>query len=93
MNLAELSIRKSVITWVMTILFIVVGWISFNSLSRLEDPEFTIKEATIITPYPGASAAEVYRESLPGAGTAVVYRIAILSRHLADQGCYQDGVR
>ena len=62
MNLAELSIRKSVITWVMTILFIVVGWISFNSLSRLEDPEFTIKEAAIITPYPGASAAEVEEE-------------------------------
>jgi multidrug efflux pump subunit AcrB len=62
MNLAELSIRKSVITWVMTILFIVVGWISFNKLSRLEDPEFTIKEAAIVTPYPGASAAEVEEE-------------------------------
>jgi len=62
MNLAELSIRKSVITWVMTILFVVVGWISFNSLSRLEDPEFTIKEAIVLTPYPGASAAEVEEE-------------------------------
>jgi multidrug efflux pump subunit AcrB len=62
MNIAELSIRKSVITWVMTILFIVVGWISFNTLSRLEDPEFTIKEAAVFTPYPGASAAEVEEE-------------------------------
>jgi multidrug efflux pump subunit AcrB len=62
MNLAELSIRKSVITWVMTILFIVVGWISFNQLSRLEDPEFTIKEAVVFTPYLGASAAEVEEE-------------------------------
>ena len=62
MNLAELSMRKSVIPWVMTILFLVVGWISFNKLSRLEDPEFTIKEALVLTPYPGASAAEVEEE-------------------------------
>jgi multidrug efflux pump subunit AcrB len=62
MNLAELSIRKSVITWVMTILMVGVGWLSFNSLSRLEDPEFTIKEAVVMTPYPGASAAEVEEE-------------------------------
>ncbi len=62
MNIAELSIRKSVITWVMTILFVIIGWISFNNLARLEDPEFTIKEAVVITPYPGASAAEVEEE-------------------------------
>ena len=59
MNIAELSIRKSTITTVLTILLVVVGWKSFNSLSRLEDPEFTIKEAQIVTPYPGATAAEV----------------------------------
>jgi multidrug efflux pump subunit AcrB len=62
MNIAELSIRKSVITWVMTLLMVVVGLVSFRSLSRLEDPEFTIKEAVVITPYPGASAAEVEEE-------------------------------
>ena len=62
MNIAEWSIRKSVITWVSTILLVVVGWVSFNGLPRLEDPEFTIKEATIITPYPGASAGEVEEE-------------------------------
>jgi multidrug efflux pump subunit AcrB len=59
MNLAEWSIRKSLITWVMTLLFLVVGWSSYQKLSRLEDPEFTIKDAVISTPYPGASAAEV----------------------------------
>jgi multidrug efflux pump subunit AcrB len=62
MNIAEWSIRNSVITWVMTIVLLVVGWISFNNLSRLEDPEFTIKDAVVITPYPGASAAEVEQE-------------------------------
>ena len=62
MNIAEWSIHKSVITWVITILLLVVGWVSFNNLSRLEDPEFTIKDAVIIIPYPGASAAEVEEE-------------------------------
>jgi multidrug efflux pump subunit AcrB len=62
MNLAELSIKKSTITWVLTILMVVVGAKSFFNLSWLEDPEFTIKEAAVLTPYPGASAAEVEEE-------------------------------
>ena len=62
MNIAEWSIRKSVITWVITVLLVVVGAKSFFNLSWLEDPEFTIKEAVVITPYPGASPAEVEEE-------------------------------
>ncbi len=62
MNIATWSIEKKVITWTMTCLMVIVGIISFNSLSRLEDPEFTIKEAVILTPYPGASATEVEQD-------------------------------
>lgn len=62
MNLAELSLRKKTVTWVLTILLVVVGWVSYNNLSRLEDPDFTIKDAIVVTPYPGASAAEVEEE-------------------------------
>jgi multidrug efflux pump subunit AcrB len=62
MNIAELSIRKSTITWVLTILMVVGGAFSFFNLAWLEDPEFTIKDAIIMTPYPGASAAEVEEE-------------------------------
>ena len=62
MNIAEWSIRNNVITWVMTVVLVVVGVTSFLNLSLLEDPEFTIKEAMILTPYPGASAAEVEEE-------------------------------
>ena len=61
-NIAELSIRKSVITWVMIVLLVAVGGSSFFKLSWLEDPEFTIKDAVVMTPYPGASAAEVEEE-------------------------------
>ncbi|MEW6535577.1 MAG: efflux RND transporter permease subunit [Candidatus Auribacterota bacterium] len=62
MNIAEFSIRKQVITMVLTVLCVIGGLISYQNLSRLEDPEFTIKNATIMTPYPGASAAEVAEE-------------------------------
>ncbi len=62
MNLAELAIRHRVTSMVLTTVFFVGGIISFNNLSRLEDPEFTIKEALVITPYPGATAKEVEEE-------------------------------
>ena len=62
MNFAEISIKKSVITWTMTVVLLVLGYFSYMGLPRLEDPEFAIKEAVISTPYPGASAAEVELE-------------------------------
>jgi len=62
MNLAELAIRKNVITWTMTVILVGAGMTAFNNLPRLEDPEFTIKNAVIVTPYPGATAAEVEEE-------------------------------
>jgi multidrug efflux pump subunit AcrB len=62
MKIAEISINKSVITITLTIVLIYAGFKAFQSLPRLEDPEFTIKEAIITTPYPGASASEVEEE-------------------------------
>ena len=62
MNIAELSIKKSVITWTITVVMLVLGYLSYMDLPRLEDPEFAIKNAVIITPYPGASPAEVEEE-------------------------------
>lgn len=62
MNIAEYSIRKSVITSVLTALTLLAGLVAYQKMSRLEDPEFTIKQALIITDYPGASAQEVSEE-------------------------------
>jgi multidrug efflux pump subunit AcrB len=61
-NLAEYAIKNSVVTWVVAIVLVGAGIISFNNLSRLEDPEYTIKDAVILTQYPGATAAEVEEE-------------------------------
>jgi multidrug efflux pump subunit AcrB len=62
MNPGEFSVRHNRIVFVAMILLILGGFSGFNSMGRLEDPEFTIKEALIITPYPGASAEEVAKE-------------------------------
>jgi multidrug efflux pump subunit AcrB len=62
MNIAEASIGNKVVTSVFAILLVVLGIAAYVNLPRLEDPEFTIKDALIVTPYPGASAEEVQKE-------------------------------
>ena len=62
MNLGELSVRKNRVVFVLMFLVLLGGFVAYHKLGRLEDPEFTIKEALIITSYPGASAEEVARE-------------------------------
>ena len=62
MNIAEFAIRKKVVTWTLTVVLIVMGFQAYLALPRLEDPEFAIKDAVVITPYDGASAAEVELE-------------------------------
>ncbi|MDF9400938.1 efflux RND transporter permease subunit [Vibrio sp. 1180_3] len=66
MNPAVFSIKNSVITWMVIILMTIGGIISFIGLGQLEQPEFTIKQALVITAYPGASPEQVEEEvSLP----------------------------
>ena len=62
MNIAQLSIEKKTITVVITVLLLFGGIKSYMGLGRLEDPEFTIKSAKVITYYPGATAMEVAEE-------------------------------
>lgn len=62
MNSAEYFIRHSVVSWMFALLLGVGGVIAFFGLGQLEDPPFTIKEALVITSYPGASALQVEEE-------------------------------
>ena len=62
MNIAEYSIRKKTVTLVLVVLVILGGLASYSDLGRLEDPEFAIKEAVVITSYPGAAPQEVAQE-------------------------------
>lgn len=62
MSIAAVAINNRVVTLVLTVVMLIAGLYIFNGMSRLEDPEFTIKDALIITPYSGASALEVEQE-------------------------------
>ena len=62
MDLARFAIEKRVISALATLLILIAGYISYTLLPRFEDPEFIIRQAQIITPYPGASAQEVTEE-------------------------------
>lgn len=62
MSLARLTIEKKTISVVLTIVFLFGGIKAFLDMPRLEDPEFTIKEALVITSYPGANPSEVADE-------------------------------
>ncbi len=62
MNLAKIAIENKTVTYFTTFLLVVAGISSFFALGQLEDPEFSIKTAVIVTQYPGASAAEVELE-------------------------------
>ncbi len=62
MNLAKIAIEKKVVTYFITFMILLAGVASFFALGQLEDPEFTIKTALVVTSYPGASPEEVELE-------------------------------
>lgn len=62
MNLPALAIEKKPITYFAAVLVLLGGIACYFQLGQLEDPEFTVKTAAIITRYPGASAEEVELE-------------------------------
>ncbi|NDV26130.1 efflux RND transporter permease subunit [Desulfovibrio sp. JC010] len=62
MSLARLTIEKKTVSLVLTIVFFLGGVKAFLDMPRLEDPEFTIKEALVVTNYPGATPSEVADE-------------------------------
>lgn len=55
-----LSQKALLLAFLVILVFGGIG--SFAGLSKLEDPEVTVKAAVIATPYPGASAEEVEKE-------------------------------
>lgn len=62
MKITEFCIDRQVTALVLTGVMVVGGVLSYVTMGRLEDPEFTIKDALVITPYPGATPYEVEEE-------------------------------
>ncbi|WP_421707505.1 efflux RND transporter permease subunit [Algihabitans sp.] len=62
MNPAVFAIRNRTFTLFVIALIAVLGVQSYFNLGWLEDPEFSIKTATVFTAWPGASPLEVERQ-------------------------------
>lgn len=62
MNIAAYFINNRTSSWLLLLLLLIGGSVALQGLGRLEDPEFTLKQALVITSYPGASAQQVEEE-------------------------------
>lgn len=62
MNIAEWTIKNKVFSLIILMFILIGGYFAYEKLGRLEDPEYTIKDAIITTQYPGATALEVEQE-------------------------------
>ncbi|OBT13885.1 multidrug transporter AcrB [Vibrio sp. UCD-FRSSP16_10] len=61
-GIAAYFIKNKVISWMISLIFFIGGAFSFFELGRLEDPAFTIKDAMVVTSYPGATPQQVEEE-------------------------------
>ena len=71
MNIAQFFIDRKILTWTMSLAIFAAGISAYQTIGRLEDPEFTIKAAQIITYWPGATAGEVASELTDPLETAI----------------------
>lgn len=58
-NLSALAVRERSITLFLILLITGAGILAFFQLGRAEDPPFTIKQMTVVTAWPGATAQEM----------------------------------
>jgi multidrug efflux pump subunit AcrB len=61
-NIARYSITRATTSWLLLLILLVGGFIALDKIGRLEDPEFTLKQAMVVTSYPGATAQQVEEE-------------------------------
>lgn len=62
MNITEYALNNRALVKFFIVVLIVGGIFAFVSMSKLEDPELKVKQAMVITVYPGASAHKVELE-------------------------------
>ena len=61
-NLTELSLRHRSVVWYFIIVFAVGGILAYESLGRMEDPSFIIRQMVITAAWPGATAEDMQEQ-------------------------------
>ena len=64
MKLVKYFLQKKSVTLLLLVLILAGGLFSYIKMGKLEDAPFTIKQALVLTPYPGASPSEVYNPQI-----------------------------
>ena len=59
LNLSALAVRERAVTLFLLLAISIAGVVAFLTLGRAEDPSFTIKQMTVVTIWPGATAKEM----------------------------------
>src|SRR5438552_5918890 len=59
LNLSALAVRERAVTLFLLVAISIAGVVAFLMLGRAEDPSFTIKQMTVVTVWPGATAKEM----------------------------------
>src|SRR5689334_12348249 len=58
-NLSALAVRERAVTLFLLVAISIAGAVAFFTLGRAEDPAFTVKQMTVVTVWPGATAKEM----------------------------------
>ncbi len=58
-NLSAVAVRERSVTLFLMLAIFIAGVVAFLTLGRAEDPAFTIKQMTVVTAWPGATAIEM----------------------------------
>ena len=58
-NLSALAVRERSVTLFLIVAIAIAGLVAFLTLGRAEDPSFTVKQMTVVTAWPGATAKEM----------------------------------
>jgi len=58
-NLSALAVRERSVTLFLLLATFIAGVVAFLTLGRAEDPAFTVKQMTVVTAWPGATAKEM----------------------------------
>ncbi|BAK76967.1 cation/multidrug efflux transport protein AcrB [Pseudogulbenkiania sp. NH8B] len=58
-NLSALAVRERSVTLFLMVAIFIAGIVAFLTLGRAEDPAFTVKQMTVVTAWPGATAKEM----------------------------------